>query len=784
MNEVSPYFILRDKPSPQRDAFHSRWDSEPNLREYWSIIRKHQWLLVSTSLAAGVLAFVWFITRVPIYRATATIMIQPQAPQVLDMRELLAEQTPDQEHDYYKTQYDILMTRSLAARVIHQLGLQSNPNFKDDRSSNGTIAGIIETLRKLVHNGASAKLRATEAYGVKPEIVDKYLAHLAIEPPRGTRLVIVGFSTPDPSLSAQIANAHVEAYIRQEMEIHAQAGHDAEEFLQQKLLEIRDKVEKSEAALNDYKRKRGIVTEAMKDPMKPEESEPLLQRMNELNTELSKASGNRIKLETLHQLVKKGHYDSLPDILNNPVIQKLKEDIAKLSRSYASMSNRFNEGYHPLDDLKVRLDDAERKMQEEMRKVAEGVDTEYQAAVAYETNLTGEIGEVRSQAAALNDASLQYAILDREVSANQQLYKQVLDRMNELKVSSDVPATNISIVDPAPPPLHPMGPSLASLMILSLALGLFGGIGIATFLESLDDGFKNNDEVNRYLGLPTLGLIPDLRKLNSIGAYGYLSNRRKTSEDEHHFNGVAPKNPAGDLLVMHDRLTVAGEFYKIVRNGIMFSKAGGSPRSIMITSAHPGEGKTVTAINIASAFAQIGGRVLLVDTDLRRPRCHALLQLQLHQGLTEVLVGKGDLDEVIQATKVRGLYLLSAGTLPPNPGELLASEEMKALVGRMLTEFEYVFLDATPILPVSDPVGLGRMIDGVLIVAARNTSKRLVWEACERISHAGAKILGVVLNRVESYGFPNPQYRQYYPSSGPTGEHSSSSFDAEDIQSA
>ncbi len=232
---------------------------------------------------------------------------------------------------------------------------------------------------------------------------------------------------------------------------------------------------------------------------------------------------------------------------------------------------------------------------------------------------------------------------------------------------------------------------------------------------------------------------------------------------------------------MHDHLTVAGEFYKIVRNGILFSKAGGSPRSIMITSAHPGEGKTVTAINIASAFAQIGGRVLLVDTDLRRPRCHALLQLQVHEGLTEVLVGKRDLDEVIQTTKIRGLYLLSAGTLPPNPGELLASEVMKALVVRMLTKFEYVFFDTTPILPVSDPVGLGRMIDGVLIVAARNTSKRLVWEACERISHAGAKILGVVLNRAEPHGFPYSQYGQY---SNPIREHSSGSFDSEDIRSA
>ena len=627
----------------------------------------------------------------------------------------------------------------------------------------------------------------TEAYGVAPATVDSYLRRLSITPLKGTRLVAVAFLTPDPILSARIANAHVEAYIHQEMEIHSQTGHDAEDFLQQKLTEIKDKVEKSEAALNDYRRKRGIVTDLNQDPMKPEQGQPLLQRLNELNTELSKASGDKIKLETLHQLVAHGRYESLPEVLNSPVIQELKEESAKLSTEYASLSNRFNPGYHPLDDLKARLDDAQRKSNSEMLGVAQGVETEYQAAVAYETKLNTEIDEVRSQAMALDDASLQYAILGREVSANQELYKQVLERMNQLRVSSDVPTTNISLIDPAHSPLSPTGPRLLMVLIFGLGFGLFAGVGVVMFLESLDDGFKSGDELRRYLALPSLGVIPDLKKVSGRSTYGYSPHSRAVNGNgngngKKSLNGVAP-NPFGELVVTHGRLSAAGEFYRIIRNGIMYSKAGGAPRSIIITSAHPGEGKTVTAINIASTFAQLSGKTLLVDTDLRRPRCHELLKLKLHQGLTEVLVGRRDLDEVIQRSEITGLYLLSAGALPPNPSELLTSDEMKQLIDRMLAEYEYVCFDAAPVMPISDPVGLSRMVEGVVVVAGRHTPKRIVWEACHRIAIAGGKILGVVLNRADAYSFPYAQYGQYYGSYDPTREASSDPAESENTTS-
>jgi capsular exopolysaccharide synthesis family protein len=321
-------------------------------------------------------------------------------------------------------------------------------------------------------------------------------------------------------------------------------------------------------------------------------------------------------------------------------------------------------------------------------------------------------------------------------------------------------------------------------LIFALGFGMFAGVGVVMFLESLDDGLKSGDEIRVFLGLPSLGAIPDLQKLNGHSTYGPSSYRQIVNGNGNgkRLNGVVPGR-LGELIVMHDRLTIAGEFYRIIRNGIMYSKAGGTPRSVIITSAHPGEGKTITAINIASSFAQLNGKTLLVDTDLRRPRCHELLKLRLHQGLTEVLVGKRDLDEVIQTSEIPGLYLLSAGTLPPNPSELLTSDVMTLLIERMLSEFEYVCLDAAPVMPISDPVGLSRMVEGVIIVAGRNTPKRIVWEACHRVSTAGGKILGVVLNRADAYAFPYAQYGQYYGSYDPTREAAADPEDAGNPQS-
>lgn len=548
---------------------------------------------------------------------------------------------------------------------------------------------------------------------------------------------------------------------------------------------MKDKVEQSEAALNQYRRDRGIVAFENGEATSAAKTSPLMQRIEQLNTDLTQASGRRITLETEHQLIEKRQYESLPEVISNQVIQNLKEEVSQLSTQYASMQNRYNPGYHPLDDLHAKLLEEQRRLDQETYAVAQSVDADYRSTVANEAKIQDEIAQVKSEAMALNDASLQEAILERQVDANRELYQSVLKRMNEISVAADVSSSNVSVVDAAFPPRAPTGANLNQLLLFGCAGALFAGIALAFFLESMDDTFKTSQEVPRYLGLPSFGIVPDFRKLRrnaySLRSYVSSSKRRESTEITHGSDGRKK-----ELIVAHGDFSVASEMYRAMRTAIMFSKAGGAPKVILITSSSAGEGKTITASNIAVAFAHTGNRTLLIDADLRRSRCHELLGIEEGQGLTEVLVNLRDLDQSIVPTTIAGLFFLGAGFQPPNPSELLASPEMRAVIGKTSKLFDYIVFDSAPIMPVSDSIGLSTMVDGVVIVAGGETSRKLIMETCGRLNHVGARILGVVLNRVDITGGSYHRYdhysyyKSYKPRAAPT-EQSVNESDSESV---
>jgi polysaccharide biosynthesis transport protein len=368
--------------------------------------------------------------------------------------------------------------------------------------------------------------------------------------------------------------------------------------------------------------------------------------------------------------------------------------------------------------------------------------------------LRQEMDQTKSQVMALNDASLQDAVLEREVDADQQLYKSLVDRIKEIDVAADVPASNISVVDRAEPPRSPSSPRIMSSLALSVLLGLFGGLGIAFFLEYLDDRLKTPEEIARHLGLPSLGMVPDFFNLNGARASAsrYVSREANIDLDAQY------QPPSREMVVSRSRFGIATEAYRAIRTAILFSRAGGAPKTILITSATVSEGKTVTAINTALAFAQTGGRTLLVDTDLRHSRCHEVLGVANETGLTEALTGQRDLREVLTATEIEGLFILSAGTSPPNPSELLASRKMRDVLNDLEDEFDYILLDSAPLMPVSDTVALSTIADGVVVVVGPDTPRHVVRRACSRLADAGAKIYGVVLNQVD---FNSPDYYHY-----------------------
>ncbi len=768
--EILPYQNGNVSGPPSLDAYVHQWleinrshspqpEPEIDLRQYWRILQKHLRLIVACLLAAVFLTLLLVLTQTPMYTATSLVMIEPRAPQVLNMKELTDETAEANEYDFYKTQYDILQSRSLAAQVISALDLESVPYFNGKDVHKGLIAQASQWLRGLfVHPGPSvSEDDQVDSLGVDPGLIDAYLGGLSVAPRIGTHLVAVGFATPDRVLSARIANAHVRAYTRRGIDLHAQASSDAEDFLQKKLLELKERVEKSEAALNAYRRDRGIVAFSLHDT-----SGVIMHRLNDLNTALTMAETARIALAAQHQLIQSGDYDSLPAVINSQLIQKLKEEFSTLEGQHAEMRNRFNPGYHPLDDLAARLKNSRARLRSEIRSVVQGVELDYQAALTKEKELEKQIEQVKSHAMALHDASLQDAVLAREVDTNQQLYASVLERVKEIGVSADMPTSNVSIVDKAEVPRHRSSPKIVQSLGMGSFLGLCIGIGLAFLLEHMDDRLKDAEEAERYLKVPSLAVVPSFALLNGAAhVYGVKAKRVEALEGP-----ASDRLKNTEIVVTKNRLSAAGEIYRSIRTSLLFSRAGSPPKTLLITSATGGDGKTVTAINSAVAFAQTGAHVLLIDTDLRKSRCHKVLGFENYLGLTQVLVGQRPVEEVVHQTDHAGLSFLSAGPSSPNPSELLASDEMRDLLNYLSTQYDYILLDSAPVIPVTDSVALATMVDGVLLVVGAQTPKQIVQTTCTRLNHVGAKILGLVLNRMDTHHSGGYPYYNHYYSNG------------------
>ncbi len=712
-------------------------DAEVNLWEYWRSIRKHLRLIVAIFLVTELGTFAFLLMRTPIYTSASTIRIEREAPEVLESKQQQNGEPDNAVDAFYKTQYEMLRSRSLAARVIRDLGLEHNATFTGADEKPSLTSNAARWVRSLFQTPHKSPVAGQGILGAKPSNIDLYLTSLSVRPVFNTRLVSIGFSSSDPPLAAEIANVHVREFIRQSYQEHAQTGAEAQHYLEGTLNEIEARVEKSEAALNRYRRQRGIVEFSLDD-----KNQLVSDRIADLNRAVVNAEAARISLGSDVHSIAGSDYDSLPAVTESTLIQRLKEESAKLEGEYASLSNQFTLDYQLLE--------AQRREQQEVRKVTESIKSRYNSAVLRENELRQEFEHEKDRAMALKDASLQDAVLSRDVQTSRALYQSVLERIKMLGVASESQMTNITIVDPAEMQTVPSSPKKELTLVLSGFLALLAGIGVAFVSEASDRGLKTADEVQSYLRFPNLATVVHFAAPSTADAQP--TELLLTRLDETH-----------ELVVTGSQATsarglfaAAGEAYRAIRTGILLSRSERSPRTILFSSATGGEGKSVTATNCAFMFAQVDERVLLIDADLRRPRCHEILGRDSHPGLTEVLVGLQELDKAIQSTSTKGLFFLSAGVTPPNPSELLGSHKMRGILAAAASSFDHVLIDSPPILPVSDSVVLSTLVDGVVMVVSAQTAKDLVRDACARLLYVGSKMLGVVLNNVD------PEQRKSY----------------------
>jgi len=766
--EPARYFIRRNggqllEAPIETEASPVFFDDEQPLVDvwrYWRTIRKHLRLIIAIMVGVTALTAVKVMTQTPIYTAETTIMVQPQASEGgSDALENLVsiEAAAEDSDQYYKTQCAILKSRGLAASVIRTLGLEHNPVFAGKAAATGTLdqlgANVKGSLQDLIAPGDDHTVILPQSYdddrGVPPWMVHGYVANLTVKPVEDTNLVKITFSSPDPGLAAQIANAHVIAYERQQIEMHSQQDEEAQRFLQNKLVDIKEQLEKSEAALNDYRRRKGIIPGLMsldgKDAV-------VLDRLADLSKDLTQAQVARISLESQVTLIRKHQYDALPVIAADPAVQDMEKELNSLYSQEAALSSQFKADYPPLAKLQAQIRELQSRVAEAMQKAISGVESEFAEAQEKENELQAEMQRQRAETLNLNDSAAQYAILQRDVDTNRELYNAIMTRMKDIAVSSDIQSTNVSVINSAEVPSSPSSPNKGRDLLLALIAGLGGGIALAFTMEFLDNTLKNPEEAENYLRLPNLGIVPEFSSVNGKTAYAprELMNGREST--------VLP--PGRELVTTHGSYSRVGEAYRNLRTALLLSRAGGPPKVTLITSAMSREGKTVTAVNTAVMLAQLGAPVLLIDADLRRARCHRVLAVDNHLGLTEVLAGSRPLREMIRITEIENLHFLGSGSVPPNPTELLGSAKMIETLLELREHYEHVVIDSAPVLPVSDSLVLAKLTDGVMLVANGSaTPRQQVKTACARLEYARAKILGVVLNKVKIH---SADYHYYY----------------------
>jgi capsular exopolysaccharide synthesis family protein len=405
---------------------------------------------------------------------------------------------------------------------------------------------------------------------------------------------------------------------------------------------------------------------------------------------------------------------------------------------HARIAALFKPNYPGVAELKRKADAIRAHLAAEVARVGDAVRGAYRSARDKEERLRTRFEEQKSQALQQKDAAVDYAILARDVETSRALYESVLQRMKEMTVAVEVRTSNVSVADRAVPPSAPAGAGRVRSIAFAALLAAIAGIVLAYVRDALDDSVKTADDVERAVRLPGLGVVPQMSHDPSGALPGSMLPRLLG-------RGGSPDGPP--IVIGRDPRPALTDAYRHVRTSLLLSQPGGPPRTLLVTSGLAGEGKTLTAANLAVAFSQIAGSVLLIDADLRRPRCHRLFGMSATPGLTELLTGQCTVDDVLAPVDGRALTVLPAGATPPNPTELLGSSEMRLLLAEAATRFDYVILDAPASLAVADPLVLSSLVDGVVVVARRGrTRRRQLRQLRARLAYARAPLVGVVLN--------------------------------------
>ncbi|RKE43600.1 MULTISPECIES: polysaccharide biosynthesis tyrosine autokinase [unclassified Sphingomonas] len=694
-------------------------DRKSIIRQYLGIALRWRYVIIGITAACILLGLIATLLMTPKYTAVSTIEIAREASKVAEFQGVDRENsTSDQE--FYQTQYGLLRSRALSERVATQLRLVDDPKFfaMFGYSSDKPAFALVND-RYPAAGRAERQRVAGELLGLR----------LAVTPMRLSRLVDISFTSPDPVFSARIANAWADNFIQTNLERKVQATSYGRNLLQRQLALQKERLDNSQRQLVGYASAQQIInlpSQSSGSGATTSERSIVADDLAALNAVLSQATAERIQAEARYQQA--GRSGASTDALRNPAINSLRQRRAELAAEYARLMVQFEPGYPAAKAIQSQLDQLDRSITREEGRVSGSQLADYREAQERENALRTKVDQLKTNYLDLRRRSIQYNIYQQEVDTNRALYDGLLQRFKEIGVAGGVGVNNVSIVDTADVPQKASSPRLLLNLLTALLAGLGLGALVAFALEQMDEAIADPSEVQQRLGLPLLGTVPKVR------------------------NGVAPRD---ELL---DRKSDLVDAYLAVNTNLGFTTEHGVPRSFSVTSTRPAEGKSTTAIALATMLARAQRKVILIDGDMRSPSIHHLGGVDHNRGLSNFLVGEDDIGSLIFQMSDLGITAMSAGPIPPNAAELLTGSRLSLLLGRLLETYDHVIIDSPPVMGLADAPLIASRVEGLIFVAeSHGIRSSMVKTAIGRLASANVRIIGCVLTKFEArrsrYGY-------------------------------
>ena len=732
---------------------------ESELRDFLLFMQKRKWLILSVIVIVTSITSLYVYSLPAIYESSATLQVDARESGYMEDSKGNILRSYDAE-DYQNTQIKLLSNPQLMRRVILKLDLEHNPAFL--RGLEPT--NLLSKIRKVFTSPAAAparnavdppanvetdvnQLTAARTSQLEP-YVNALVANLKIDLQEGTRLIVVSFTYSDPAVTMQVVDTLTKIFIATTNDYESRGSQAAAETIERQIAELQAKIKQEETERLNFLKSHSLPLEKGQGRNITED------RLAMLSSQLLTAEDERKRFESAYEAAKTASDPmSIPDVRNSEEIVEMRKRIHQLQEKRASLSEIYTPQWPEIKKIDSEIRQLQANIDKSQKEVVASLKSKLDAAVGREAKLREAYYNERGSANTQTQEGLSLANLNQEIETNRQIYNMLFQRQTQMAINSVDKSNRMGIVTPPVIPAQPIGPARFSKVCISFLASLLGGIGFALLVDQFDNTLKSVDDVSSHIYLPTLAMIPS----RNGGGLGALKRHLQLKTNRRDVNALA---------LTRDARSPTAEAYQHLRASLLFSSTGRVPRTVLVTSGKPFEGKTTTAINTAITFAQAGAEVLLLDCVLRHPQVHAHFGFPNKEGLTTYLSGQQEIDSLFRTPEdYPNLKLLTAGPMPNNPLEFLGSNEMRDLLIALSRRFAHVIVDSPPASSFADASVLSTQVDGVIIVAhSKSTPRALVRRVKERLQELGANIYGVVLNHagLKSDNYYSGYYMKYY----------------------